>query len=352
MWKNITGVWDKLKVSRLTIRRLTFSRKGRKQAMEQAGIGLYGDNGHQVSVQMIEQAGGRLLGVSAMEKTSFADDVKVYPTLEDMLSDPRIELVSVCSPRRSCQAEDIKKIIRAGKHVYAEKPCVMDERDLDEILDLAKDKKVIFCEMDGSLFDRPYNKARQLVQQGILGEIVQVFVQKSYPYADFRPQDEDIDGGLILQCAVYGARFIEHIAGMEILEVTDALETSQGNPKKGDLRMACGMQMKLQNGAIASVIANYLNPASTGVWGNEELRIFGTKGYLKTNILDASVDVYTNEGKLHFESEEEEGLFQRLTACISRKEPFSYSPEYLTHPTRMVLRARQKAVLWKGRADT
>lgn len=310
--------------------------------MKHVGIGIYGDNGHQLSEAVIFQAGGVLIGVSGLEHTFFDDSVRVYESLDTMLLDPDIELVSVCSPRRSRQAEDIKKILMSGKHVYAEKPCVMREADLDEILKLAGEQKVIFCEMAGCMYERPYNKVRELVQQELLGEIVQIFVQKSYPYADFRPQDEAVDGGLILQNGIYGARFVEHIAGIKIHRVTNALETSLGNPMPGGIRMAASMQMELENGGIATVIANYLNPSGTKIWGNEELRIFGSKGYLKTNIADASVDVFTEKEHLHFESLPEKSLFERLVKCIPKPEEFPFTAEYLTHPTRMVLRAKER----------
>lgn len=310
--------------------------------MRQVGIGLYGSNGHQVSADMIAKEQGRLVGVCGISNIAFERSVKVYESLMELLSDPVIELVCVCSHLRSEQAQDIKEILQAGKHVYAEKPCVMTEEDLDEIIELAETHHVIFCEMAGCMYDRPYNKVRELVQERLLGEIVQIFVQKSYPYADFRPQDEWVDGGLILQNAIYGARFVEHIAGMEITEITNALETSLGNPGKGDLRMASALQMRLANGGIASVIANYLNQPGTGVWGNEELRIFGTEGYLKTNVEDASVDVFTGTERLHFESTLTGSLFGVLVDCIRKEQALPYTAEYLTHPTRIVLRAKKR----------
>ena len=325
--------------------------------MKHIGIGLYGENGHQVSADMIRQEQAELIGVCGIRKTAFDQSVKVYQSLEELLADPRIGLVCVCSPKRSGQAEDIRKIIRQGKHVYAEKPCVMEEKDLDEILELAEKHHVIFCEMAGCMHERPYNKVREIIKQGVLGEIVQIFVQKSYPYADFRPQDENVDGGLLLQNAVYGARFVEHIAGVKIRRITDTLVTSlgnplerekpmeRGNPLKRGFKMAASLQMELENGGIASVIANYLNQPGTKIWGNEELRIFGTRGYLKTNIADASVDVYAGEKYFHYDSAPEDSLFSRLIRSIGQQEPFPYDAGYLTHPTRMVIRAKREAGL-------
>ncbi|HHY82880.1 MAG TPA: hypothetical protein GX505_09420 [Clostridiales bacterium] len=198
--------------------------------------------------------------------------------------------------------------------------------------------------MANTIYDRPYNKAREIVESSMLGEIIQVFAQKSYPYHDGRPQSEDVDGGLIMQCAIYGIRFTEHIAGQRVISV-EAIETSLGNPKKdGSLRMAAAINMKLESGGIAIVIANYLNQPSTRVWGNEELRIFGTNGFLKTNIYDNTMEVYTKNTKEVYESKQQRSLFEILIDCIASGKPLPIHPYELTHPTRMAILAKKSAI--------
>ncbi|HHY82879.1 MAG TPA: Gfo/Idh/MocA family oxidoreductase [Clostridiales bacterium] len=51
-----------------------------------------------------------------------------------MLENDDIHLVSICSGMRCRQGDDIIKALKAHKHVYAEKPCVMDVEQLDAIL--------------------------------------------------------------------------------------------------------------------------------------------------------------------------------------------------------------------------
>lgn len=313
------------------------------------GIGLYGENGHQISGEMIERAGGELIGVCKMnpdkagdtESGTVKETVAVYENLQQMLEDARIQMISVCSPKRADQAEDIKKILRAGKHVYAEKPCVMKRSDLDEILEIAKQDSLLFCEMAGTFLEQPYAKVREIAEYGILGEIVQIFAQKSYPYGEWRPQDEEVDGGLLLQNAIYGLRFIEQIAGQEITEIFP-METGTGNPKPGNLCMAASFSVRLKNGGIGSVIANYLNQPSFGIWGNEELRIFGTKGFLKTNCMDQSIDLYTEKEQKHYETSGGTELLQVLVSCIREGKPLPFSQEWLVHPTRKALEAKEK----------
>jgi predicted dehydrogenase len=252
-------------------------------AATKIGVGLYGDNGHQIHGLLETSAVGELVATACFPREKLpaalaSAAIKNYATLDELLLDPRVELISLCSPRRKDQAQDAIRALRAGKHVYAEKPCAMDEAELDEIIRVSRETSCIFHEMAGTAFLQPYYAMREIVRSGQLGEVIQVTAEKSYPYHPDRPQDEDLDGGLIGQNAVHALRFVEHVAGVKIVSVR-AAETTAGNPvREGGLRMASALLLTLANGGLASITANYLNPRGTGVWGYESLRIFGTKG--------------------------------------------------------------------------
>lgn len=315
------------------------------------GIGLFGFNGHQVHRQVAAQARTRLIatgGVAADARPAEAvgDTVTHYDSLEAMLDDPRVTLVSLCSPRRADQADHAVQCLEAGKHVYAEKPCALSDTDLDRIVATAERTGKLFHEMAGTAMAQPYRTMRQVVREGRIGEVVQVFAQKSYPYHDRRPQDEAVDGGLVTQAGVHAVRMVEHVGGKRAEHVT-ALDTKLGNhagPKDaGELRMAASLNLRLEGGAIASVIANYLNQSGTKVWGNEVLRIFGTQGFVEsvaggqtTRLVvgDEASELPIVEPSLDYFD-----LF--LDEIAGRAMPFTLDEEL--HPTRVVIRARAAA---------
>lgn len=252
------------------------------------GVALYGDNGHQVHESLVDHPRARLVAIAEFPREKLpislrgSTEVKEYSNLTTLLRDPRVELVVLCSPRRADQAGHAIRALRAGRHVYAEKPCALDEGELDEILAVAKETRCHFREMAGTAFEQPYLAMRKIVSAGRLGRVVQITAEKSYPYHQRRPRDEDVDGGLIAQCGVHAMRFVEHVAGARVSFVR-ALETTAGNPAgAGGLRMAACLMMELEGGGLASITANYLNPAGTGVWGYESLRIFGEHGMLES----------------------------------------------------------------------
>jgi len=230
----------------------------------------------------------RLTAIAAMSReklpVALRDDpsVRVYDTLDQLLADPGVDFVSLCSPRRADQAAEAIRALRADKHVLAEKPCALNERELDDILAAASETGKIFHEMAGTAFGQPYFAMRQVVQSGRLGEIVQIVAEKSYPYYADRAQNEELDGGQIAQNGIHALRFVEHVACTPIASIS-ALETQLGNPVAGGgLRMAASMMLKLKNGGVASISSNYLNPRGTGIWGYESLKILGTAGMVES----------------------------------------------------------------------
>ncbi|KAH0534007.1 hypothetical protein FGG08_007384, partial [Glutinoglossum americanum] len=251
-------------------------------------VGLYGINGHQIHASLENNPLAVLSAISLFPEDKLPPALREdsslhrHGSLDEMLADPEVDFISLCSPSRKKQARDAIQALQAGKHVLAEKPCAMTEEDLDEIILTARETGKIFHEMAGTAFSQPYYAMRRIVESGQLGQIVQVLAEKSYPYYEGRAQDEDEDGGQIGQNGIHALRFVEHVACTPIASIR-ALETIQGNPVQGGgLRMAASLLMGLKNGGIAGISSNYLNPRGTGIWGDESLKILGTLGMVES----------------------------------------------------------------------
>ena len=64
---------------------------------------------------------------------------RVYTSMEEMLSDPAIDMVYVASPN-SIHYGQAKAALLAGKHVICEKPFAPTVAEADELIALAKEK--------------------------------------------------------------------------------------------------------------------------------------------------------------------------------------------------------------------
>lgn len=318
----------------------------------QIGVGLYYNYcGHQIHYLLKEHPRAKIMGVCGMDAAQLTDeqksdaDLRWYQSLEEMVADPRIEIISLCSPNRRKQVQEAIYCMEHGKHVYAEKPCAMTEEDLEQLVETSRRTGRIFHEQAGTGFQQPCLGIRKVVNSGVLGEIVQVFAQKSYPYHEGRPQDEDLDGGLIMQNGIHAVRFIEHGVGLRIKKVR-AIQTAKGNPHpEGNLQMASSFLLELENGGIGSMVVNYLNQEGIGHWGNEHLRVFGTKGMVeftdggeRTRLIVGKQDL----GPIDT-SEPVRDYFDYFLDEVLGTGKMPISLEEELHPTRIVIRARASA---------
>lgn len=318
-------------------------------------VALYGRSGHHIIRELTDNKRAEMIAVCKIEPKvlpeSLRDKVIYYDTLEDMLENKDIEVVSLCSPVRKQQEDQAVLCMEKGKHVYAEKPCAFTQEGVERLLETAKANEVIFREMIGTTFGQPYKAMRNVVKQGLLGEIVQVFVQKSYrSLFSNRPQNEDIDGGLTVQVGVHAARMIEHITMLKITQ-SACVETQLGNPvPEGELRTASSVIGTLENGGVFSMVINYLNPEGFGMHGNESVRIFGTKGMMeavdggtKTRLIVGNQDL----GALDT-SEPDDDYFELFLNKVRGESELPFDDETAMHPTIAIINAKKNEGKWKN----
>lgn len=321
-----------------------------KQSDHTLGLALWGDNGHQIHNLLPRYPQLRLLAFGAFGVANAGAIRAAHPqaracaSFAELLATPGVKLVSLSSPRRNEQAEDAIAALEAGIHVYAEKPCATSETDLDRVLAAADRSTAVLHEMAGTVCEQPYWAMRGLVRGGAIGEVVQSLVQKSYPFYDGRPRDEAVDGGLIAQNGVHALRFSEHITGLRASSI-EALQTGLGETRPdSDLQMAASLMGRLDNGGLFSAVANYLNPRGFGLWGNEMVRVWGTKGMVESSDAGTRTRLVIGEkdmGPLDV-SETPPDWLACVIAHAADGSPMPFDLDTELHPTRMVLRARDQ----------
>ena len=314
--------------------------------MHKLKIALYGDNGHQIYEAVCKNEKTEVVSVCGIPKEKVEQirnrypDIQVFDSLDNMIKNTSADMISLCSPIRKNQKNDTITALKAGLHVYAEKPAAFSESELDEILQTSQKTGCLFHEMADTVFHQPFFSMRKLVTSGALGEITQIFAQKSYPYlinGESRPSDETIDGGITMQAGIHAFRMAEHCTGMKITEIFGIEGARRGVTDTSSL------VFKMENGALGNAIINYYNPPVFGSWGNDQLRIFGTNGMAEI----------TNNGKFTrwFNYKKDMGELPYTETCpvffdcfINRildgiAMPISLEEEL--HPLRVAIRAKQ-----------
>jgi len=192
---------------------------------------------------------------------------------EDVLKDPEIEAVLVCSSTPS-HADLTDAAARAGKHVFCEKPIAVDAARVRATLETVKRSGVKLQEGFNRRFDPTFARVRRAVVDGEVGDVQLVRVTARDPAA---PPIEYVktSGGMFADMTIHDFDMVRFLSGAEVEEV-HAYGANLVDPAigaAGDIDTAL-VSMRLSNGALA-VIEN----SRQAVFGyDQRIEVLGSKG--------------------------------------------------------------------------
>ncbi len=97
-------------------------------------------------------------------------NVKVAKSLEEVLADDSIDLVSICSPNAT-HFEYAKRTLLAEKHVLVEKPFTATMEEAEELIELSKKQGKVLSVFQNRRFDSDFMTVQKVVEGGFLGKI-------------------------------------------------------------------------------------------------------------------------------------------------------------------------------------
>lgn len=135
---------------------------------------------------------------------------KVYTDYNEMFTDPEVDVIYITTPHNT-HIRFMKKAIENGKHILVEKSITLNSGELDEALEMAKEKGVIVAEAM-TIFHMPvYKKLREILDSGKLGKVNLITMNfgsfKEYNMEN-RFFNRNLAGGAMLDIGVYALSFI------------------------------------------------------------------------------------------------------------------------------------------------
>ena len=106
----------------------------------------------------------------ARSKADLLSIEKSYGDYRELLADPQVRVVHNCTPNH-LHYQVNKDILAAGKHVISEKPLAMNSTESRELVQLASESGLIHAVDFNYRYYPLVQHARQMVQQGELGEV-------------------------------------------------------------------------------------------------------------------------------------------------------------------------------------
>ena len=103
--------------------------------------------------------------------TDFYPNVAVAKSIDEILVDTSIDLVSICSPNET-HYEYAKQLLLAGKHVLVEKPFTATSIEAVELISIAKQQNKILTVFQNRRWDSDFLTVKKLIEENRLGEIL------------------------------------------------------------------------------------------------------------------------------------------------------------------------------------
>lgn len=138
----------------------------------------------------------------------------LFKTYDEVLSDKGIDIVDICVPHD----EHVPVVIsaaKAGKHILSEKPIARTLAEADQILDAVKKAGVRFFVAECYRFYPSAVKARELMDEGVIGKpfLVQVNSLQFHTPSGWRRDKEKTGGGVLIDRGIHFVNYLRLLGG-------------------------------------------------------------------------------------------------------------------------------------------
>lgn len=197
---------------------------------------------------------------------------------QEILSDPEIDAVLICSPTDT-HAQMIVEAAKAGKHIFCEKPISFDVAAILDALKIVKECKVKLQIGFNRRFDHNILKLHEEVAAGKVGDVNFVKVTSR----DAAPPPVSyvkVSGGLFMDMTIHDFDQVRYLSGSEVVEVY-AVGSVLVDPEigeAGDVDSAV-IVLKFENGALGVID----NSRKSGYGWDQRAEVHGSKGCLSAD---------------------------------------------------------------------
>lgn len=215
---------------------------------------------------------------------------KVYADYHELLSDPEIDAVLVCSSTDT-HAKISIEAIEAGKNVFCEKPVDHSIEKIEAVKKALEGKNTKFQVGFNRRFDHNFAAIRAAVDAGKVGEPQIVKITSRDP-APPDPAYIKVSGGMFMDMTIHDfdmACFLVNSTVDEIY-VNSAVLIDPAIGEQGDVDTAI-ISMKMANGALAVID----NSRKAAYGYDQRAEVFGSKGMVATTNDTLSSAVVSDE---------------------------------------------------------
>jgi predicted dehydrogenase len=236
-----------------------------------------------------ELAGYFDLNLERAEQLAHLYGGKAFASYQDLLADPSIDAVSVCTANSS-HAEISIAALRAGKHVLCEKPMATTQADCDAMVQAAEESGRYLMIGQNQRLAKAHVKAKELIDSGLIGEIISFRTT----FGHGGPETWSVDPGkstwffdknraamgAMADLGIHKTDLIHYLTGDHVVETTARLVTMDKRGADGELIGVDDNAIciyRLSKGALGTMTASW---TFYGAEDNSTI-LYGTRGIMR-----------------------------------------------------------------------
>lgn len=219
---------------------------------------------------VLAAVGSRSMDSAAAFSAAFGSPTS-YCSYEALAAAPDIDIIYIGTPH-PMHAENAMMALRGGKAVLCEKPFTMNLREAEQVIALARERKLFLMEAMWTRFMPALAEVKRIVASGEIGEVHQVHADFGFAATrdpEHRVNKRELGGGALLDLGIYPLSIAAALLGP--VESVQA----QATMSDGGVDLTTGFSMKHAGGAM-SICSCSLRAHTPG-----ELTISGTLGQVR-----------------------------------------------------------------------
>lgn len=290
---------------------------------------------------------------------------KVYDSWEDLLADPSIDAVSVCVANNA-HAEISIAALKAGKHVLCEKPMATTLAECEAMVAAARESGKFLMIGQNQRLTRAHQKARQMVRDGVLGDIISFRTTFGHGGPETWSMDPGKNTwffdknkaamGAMADLGIHKTDLIQFLTGQKVVETTAKVATLDKRGADGQLIGVDDNAIciyRLSGGAIGTMTASWTfygaEDNSTVLYGTKGiLRIYDDPNYsLKLITADGEKVLYELEAIQTNDNQTKSGVIDCFMDCLVNNKAPEISGESVLSAMRAVFASLESSATGK-----
>lgn len=210
-------------------------------------------------------------------------DATPYTDFRQMINEADLDAVDICLPHY-LHAEAIVAAAEAGKHILCEKPLCLTVEQAELVQRAVRTAGVTLMCAHNQLYLPAVTKAKQLLDDGVLGTVYEVRVTDSF-YNDFDPQNmgwrasaATSGGGELMDTGYHPTYLMLHFAGGSPVDATALLSRHRLHFMEGE--DSAQVLVRFDNGVVGQLVTSWAYDPPPGT---ERFAIVGERGSMRSD---------------------------------------------------------------------